>query len=93
MLRHCGGHKWQLENLPESVSLCCVYLVRQDEALGAECEQGCAQGELSLLLPLTGSPSALSPPDYALSTTVKHKLRVCGHRTQDGQSLVLSSGL
>jgi hypothetical protein len=32
-----------MENLPESVSLYCVYLVGQDEAVGAECEQGCAQ--------------------------------------------------
>ena len=32
-----------MENLPESESLCCVYLLGQDEAVGAECEQGCAQ--------------------------------------------------
>ena len=31
-----------MENLPESVSLCCVYL-GQDEAVGAECEQDCDQ--------------------------------------------------
>lgn len=32
-----------MENLPESVSLNCVCLVAQEEAVAAECEQGCAQ--------------------------------------------------
>lgn len=36
-------NKWQLEKLPESVSLSCVCLVGQGEAVGAECGQGCAQ--------------------------------------------------
>ena len=67
-----------MENLPESESLCCVYLVRQDEAVGAEYEHGCVQ--ISPLLSKTGSPSALSPLGSALSITVKHTLRVCNHR-------------
>lgn len=32
-----------MKELPESGSLCCVYLLGQDEAVAAECEQSCAQ--------------------------------------------------
>jgi len=36
-------NEWQVEKLPESVSLSCVYLEGQGEDVGAECGQGCAQ--------------------------------------------------
>ena len=32
-----------MKELPESGSLCCVYLLGQDETVVAECEQGCAE--------------------------------------------------
>jgi len=45
-----------VENLPESVSLSCVCLVGQGGAVGAECGQGCAQVELSVLSSLGVTP-------------------------------------
>lgn len=68
-----------MEKLQESVSLYCVYLVGQDEAVGAECEQGCAQvSSVSYYLWWVHS-SAVSPPGSAL-ITVRHMLRVCDDR-------------
>ena len=66
-----------MENLPESVSLCCVYLLGQDEAVAAECEHGCAQ-VCSLCCDLWwGHSLIVSPLASALSPTMKHMLRVC----------------
>ena len=56
-----------MENLPESVSLCCVYLLGQDEAVG-------------VYDILWGDSLIVSPLASALSPTMKHMLRVCGHK-------------
>ena len=68
-----------MENLPESESLCCVYLLGQDEAVAAERDQGCARCAQSVLICDKVIPR-LSTLCSALSTTMRHMLRVFDHK-------------
>lgn len=75
-----GRNKWQMKKLPESGSLCWVYLLGQDEAVAAECEQGCAQvGSVPFDL-WWDHTSTVSPLGSVLSITMRHMLRVWSHK-------------
>ena len=83
-----------MQNLPETMSLCCVYLVGDSEAVGTECEQSCAEsGSESVIICDGVTPWLGHSRLCCLHHCEAHAESLSSQGHREGQSLVLSSGL